>query len=65
MGIIILHYKAGEKEIPNNWRPITLLNVDYKIILAAMLKKDTTIYIVEDQKGCVDKRNISAAIKAK
>ncbi len=64
MGIIILHYKAGEREILNNWRPITLLNVDYKIIervLAARLKKILPYIVDDDQKGYVDKRNISDA----
>ncbi len=66
MGIIILHYKAGEREIPsNNWRPITLLNVDYKVIdwvLAARLKKILSYIVDEDQKGYVDKGNITDAI---
>ncbi len=66
MGIIILHYKAAEREILNNWRPITLLNVDYKIIervLAARLKTILPYIVDEDQKGYVDKRNISDAIR--
>ena len=31
-GIITLMFKVGEREdIKKNWRPITLINVDYKI----------------------------------
>ena len=32
MGIITLLYKNGERNDITNWRPITLLNTDYKII---------------------------------
>jgi hypothetical protein len=41
-GIITFLFKKGEREDIRNWRPITLLNVDYKIIskiLAERLKK--------------------------
>lgn len=31
-GIMKLLYKKGEREDIKNWRPITLLNTDYKII---------------------------------
>ena len=31
-GVICLLFKSGDREKINNWRPITLLNVDYKII---------------------------------
>jgi hypothetical protein len=40
--IITLMFKSGEREDTKNWRPITLLNVDYKIvskILAERLKR--------------------------
>ena len=42
LGMITLLFKKGEREDIRNWRPITLLNVDYKIIskiLAERLKK--------------------------
>jgi len=31
-GTITLVFKSGEREDVKNWRPITLLNVDYKIL---------------------------------
>jgi hypothetical protein len=31
-GMLTLLFKKGEREDIRNWRPITLLNVDYKII---------------------------------
>ena len=32
MGIITLLYTNGDRNDKTNWRPITLLNTDYKII---------------------------------
>lgn len=36
MGCITLLYKKGERSDLSNWRPITLLNVDYKILAKAI-----------------------------
>jgi hypothetical protein len=54
-------FKSGEREDIKNWRPITLLNVDYKIvskILAERLKRVLPNIINTDQRGFVKGRNI-------
>ena len=38
-GIISLLYKKGDRRELNNWRPISLLNVDHKIIATALNRK--------------------------
>jgi hypothetical protein len=63
-GVLSLIYKNGERDCLKNWRPITLLNVDYKIIakcLANRLKPILPNIIFNDQKGYVDGRNINEA----
>ena len=62
--MLTLLYKKGEREDISNWRPISLLNVDYKIvtkILAERLKPLLPKIIHPDQKGYVNGRNISDA----
>ena len=62
--MLTLLYKKGEREDISNWRPISLLNVDYKIItkfLAERLKPLLPKIIHSDQKGYVNGRNISEA----
>ena len=59
-GIITLLYKKGDKEDIGNWRPITLLNVDYKLaamVLANRLQKVLSLLIDEDQVGYIKGRN--------
>jgi hypothetical protein len=61
---LTLLHKGGELEDIKNWRPLTLLNCDYKIIsklLAERLKNVLTKLIHPDQKGFVKGRNISEA----
>ena len=43
MGMITLLYKNGDRNDITNWRPITLLNTDYKIILK-YLQIELTLY---------------------
>ena len=52
IAVIILLYKDGDKESLKNWRPISLLNVDYKTIakvLATRLRKVIGKVIRPDQ----------------
>ena len=62
--MLTLLYKKGEREDIANWRPISLLNVDYKIItklLSERLKPLLPQIIHSDQKRYVNGRNISEA----
>jgi hypothetical protein len=40
--LIIIIFKGGEKEDLNNWRPITLLNVAYKIFCKSIATLSST-----------------------
>ena len=63
-GVLTLLHKGGERENIRNWRPLTLLNNDYKIVaknLAERLKPVLPKIIHSDQKGFVKGRNISDA----
>ena len=60
-GITLLH-KGGDRDNIRNWRPITLLNTDYKIIsklLAIGTKPILRKLIRSDQKGFFGGSNIS------
>ena len=63
-GVLTLLFKSGERENICNWRPLKLLNTDYKIIakiLAERLKTVLLNLIHSDQKGFAKGRNISEA----
>ncbi|KAK3083826.1 hypothetical protein FSP39_003749 [Pinctada imbricata] len=63
-GILTLIHKKGEREDIKNWRPLTLLNVDYKIIsksLANRIKPLLTKLKHPNQKGFIPGRNIQEA----
>jgi hypothetical protein len=62
--VLTLLHKGGERENIKNWRPLNLLNCDYKIIsklLAERLKNVLTKLIHPDQNGFVKGRNTSEA----
>ena len=51
-GVISLSFKKGDRLDPRNWRPITLLNVDYKIasrVIAGRLLKVIHLVVDKDQ----------------
>ena len=51
-GVISLSFKKGDRLDPPNWRPITLLNVDYKLAsraIAGRLLKVIHLLVAEDQ----------------
>lgn len=55
MGVIILLYKKkGDKRLLKNWRFISFLNVDYKIIVRIMLNrlKNVLLNIIFDSQIC-------------
>ena len=59
-----MHNGGQREDIKKKWRPLTLLNCDYKIIsklLAERLKNVLTKLIHPDQKELVNGRNISEA----
>ena len=60
-GILNLIFKKNDKTLLSNWRPITLLNADYKVlahILANRLKKVIPRLIHTDQSGYIKGRSI-------
>ena len=57
--IVTLLYKKGNKGSLDNWRPISLLNIDYKItarVLAMRLQKTLSSVISADQCGFIKGR---------
>ena len=66
-GVISLLPKKGKDPLKvRNWRPLTLLNNDYKIIskaLALRLKSTLNQIISEDQTGFMEGRQISVSVR--
>jgi len=61
-GIITLLFKKGDRTKLKNWRPITLLTTDYKILtkaLANRLKNVLHLLISTDQTACIPGRTIN------
>ena len=55
-GDISMLYKKGDREDPRNYRPITLLNSDYKVFTRVLSKRMITVvhqFVSECQKGFV------------
>ena len=60
-GVIRLLYKKGERRDLKNWRPISLLSVDYKILTKLLASRLTSVLqtiVHEDQTCCVQERSI-------
>ena len=53
-GIVTLHHKGGDKLLLENWRPITLLCVDYKIFTRVIVTriKPLLLKIISDEQYC-------------
>lgn len=66
LSLVSSPFKSGDETNLNNWRPITLLNVDYKIItrtLAQRLQKVITEIVSTDQNGYIKSRFIGFSIR--
>ncbi len=64
--VLSLFYKKGDKADIKNYRPISLTNVDYKILAAVMAKRLKTVlpYIIEtDQTGFMEGRYIGTNVR--
>ena len=64
--ITLIEKKGQDKTLLNNWRPISLLNVDYKLItkvFANRLKEILPFIISSTQTGYVKERNIEDSIR--
>jgi len=64
-GMITLIHKKNDKRLLKNWRPISLLNVDYKILARIMSNRIKTVLpkiISREQSACIMGRDISDTI---
>ena len=61
-GVITLLFKKGDRTLLKNWRPITLLTTDYKILtkaLATRLQKVLHLIVHSDQTASIKGRTIN------
>ena len=61
-GIITLLFKKGDRTLLKNWRPVTLLNTDYKILtkaLANRLQQVLPLIVNSDQTASIKGRTIN------
>ena len=64
-GLVSLLYKKGDKYCPTNYRPITLMGMEVKILTCILNKRLVNILpklIKDDQKGFIPGRNIHDCI---
>ena len=65
-GILTLLFKKGDRRVLDNWRPISLLNIDYKIlarVLSQRLQKVLHQIVSFDQTGYIRGRSASDNIR--
>ena len=64
VGLIRISYKKNGRIHIGNYRPITLLNVDLKILTRALAKRMMTVlpYLIHDNQTCVPGRKITKNI---
>ena len=65
-GILTLLFKKGDRRKLDNWRPISLLNIDYKIlarVLSQRLQKVIHLIVSFDQTGYIRGRSASDNIR--
>ena len=55
---LLCYIKKGDKASLHNWRPISLLNIDYKIVASVLcqrVKRIISYIILDDQSGFIKK----------
>jgi hypothetical protein len=65
-GIITLILKNGDLTLLDNWRPITLLNTDYKLITRGFAQRLTAVLpklITSDQSYCIPNRSFHTNLR--
>ena len=65
--VLTLLYKKGDKRNLDNWRPISLLNTDYKIAARALAKRLQNVIpkiINFDQMGYIKERSATENIRS-